>query len=132
MRPEENKNFTGFIIYYDNGKIINERENFYSRKLKKKCATNWAEIDKERIQKIELVWRGSYKAHIDKTSQDPLLPYTTLLPDQWFFSHSGYCDLSTKKVVVVSRNIGYVINNICYIRSVEEATGIVRITQRAA
>jgi len=119
-----NSDYTGFIAHYDNGRSIKERENFYSSKLKKKCATNWQEIDRTRLVALELVWHGQSKA----TVQKPPDPFT---PDQWFFSHSGCMNMNSRKIIVVSRNIGYVKDGIVHITSVMEDTGIIRIWTRA-
>lgn len=130
MPQKENKNFTGFIAYYEDGRAIKEKENFFSKKLKKQCATSWAEINKKKLKTMTLYWKGQLKASIERDPQDKGAPYTHLNPDQWFFSQSGYLDLSTRKVAVVSRNIGYILNGIIHITSVNEQNGIVRIHSR--
>jgi len=131
MRRKEN-NFTGFIAHYNNGTSIKEKENFFSKKLNKQCATNWAEINKEKLISMELYWKGEFKAKILKIPEKKDdVPYTILNPDQWFFSHSGYMDMNTRTIKVVSRNIGYVYNGIIYITSVNENVGNIRIHSRA-
>lgn len=131
--PRKEDKFTGFIAHYDGGRVIKEKENFFSKKLNKKCATNWAEINKKKLKTLELSWKGIIKARIDRDPANKSdAPYKHLTPDQWFFSQSGFLDLSTKKVVVVSRNIGYVLDGIIHITSVNEDNGLIRIHNRAA
>jgi hypothetical protein len=122
--------FTGFVIIYCNGNKIYEKENYFSKKLNKKCATNWAEIDKNKIASLELHWRGDCKATISKVPSDN---HSNMIEaNDWFFSHRGYLNMGTRKVVIIARNIGYIENNILHITSVVEETGeILRITRAA-
>lgn len=135
LQKEEKKriDFTGFVATYSNGRVVYERENFYSRKLKKQCATSWDEIDKNRLVSLELQWHGEPKVKVDKIP-DPKenLGYNELGPTQWFFSQSGSLDMANHKVLVVSRNIGYKVNGTCHISSVMEDTGVIRMHSRAA
>ena len=121
-----NKPFTGFVACYDDGKRIQERENFFSDKLNKQCSTNWAEICREKLSSMELLWNGISKIKIDKIN------YPHIKPSDWYFSQTGYMDLISKNIVVVSRNIGYRKDGILNIFYVEENTGIVKSAQRAA
>lgn len=127
---KHHESFTGFVVIYDNGSKVYEKENYFSKKLNKKCATNWTEIDKSKISTIELHWKGSCKATLSKGPSDT--HKKALEAKDWFFSHGGYLDMGTQKVIVISRNIGFIEDNILYITSVEEKTGKVSITTRAA
>jgi len=126
QREVKSNKFSGFIAYYDNGKVVKEKELFYSTILKRNLATNWAEIKKERLNKLELHWNGNFKVSVSKEE------FPFINPEDWFFSHSGAMDLKNRKVQVVSRNIGYKKDGILQIFSVYEVTGIVRIHSRAA
>jgi hypothetical protein len=124
------ESFTGFIVKYDNGNKIYEKENYFSKKLNKKCATNWAEIDKSKISSLEIHWRGTCMATIYKVSSDT---HSNILEAKdWFFSHRGYLDMGTRKIIIIARNIGYIENNILHITSVVEDTGEILRTVRAA
>jgi len=124
------ESFTGFVIIYDDGSKIYEKENYFSKKLNKKCATNWAEIDKSKISSLELHWKGACKALINKIPTND--PVKKLEAKDWFFSHRGYQDMGTRKIKVISRNIGYINDNILYITSVLEDTGEITRSIRAA
>lgn len=128
MHPKENKKFTGFIAYYNNGARVYEKENFFSKKLDKKCATNWAEIDKKRLSALELVWNGKSKIKIKKESDSF---HEELSPKDWFFSQNGYLDMGSRKVIVLARNIGYIKDNLIHITSVIENTGDIRKSIRS-
>lgn len=134
MLQEEEKrvDFTGFLATYSDG-VVYEKESFYSSKLKKHCATNWDEINKDKLVSLELYWRGVPKVKVCK-NPDPKenLGYTELEASQWFFSQTGSLDMAGHKVKVVSRNIGYKLNGICHISSVMEDTGVIRMHSRAA
>lgn len=119
--PKREKIFTGFVVTYDNGNHVYEKENYFSKKLNKKCATNWAEIDKSQISSIELFWKGKSKAIISKVPSD--IHEKELKAKDWFFSHKGYLEMTPQKVVIISRNIGYIEDNILYITSILEQTG---------
>jgi len=128
---EYRKPFNGFIAYYSDGKIIREREDYFSKVLNKKCSTNWAEIDKNKLIKLELIWQNQVKGYIScNPSADAFNTKYTLSPQDWFFSHNGYFDLGSKNIIVVARNIGYTENGYTNILSVAEQTGIVRIHGR--
>lgn len=123
--------YTGFIAYYGENKVIKEREDFFSKKLDKKCATNWAEIDKEKLTKLELIWNDQPKGFISKTPvKNSFNTSHTLSPQNWFFSQKGYYDLGNRNIIVVARNIGYIENGIINILSVVEQSGIVQIYSR--
>ena len=125
-----NKEYTGFLAHYDDGRIIKEQEDFYSKKFKKKCATNWAEIDKKRLVALELVWKGKSKAKIEK--QNPTDSHRgDLSPDQWFFSQYGYMDMAKRNITVVARNIGWIKDGIINVTSVNEDTGTITMSTRA-
>jgi len=113
--------FTGFIVIYDNGARVYEKENYFSKKLNKKCATNWAEIDKSKISSIELHWKGELKAFIDKAPSDS--HKNELNANDWFFSHRGYLDMGTRKVNVIARNIGFIEDGMVHIITVIETSG---------
>jgi hypothetical protein len=127
---KHNEPLTGFVVIYDKGNKIYEKENYFSKRLNKKCATNWAEIDKNKISSLELHWRGDCKATIYKVSSDT---HSNILEAKdWFFSHRGYLNMGTRKIVIITRNIGYIENNILHITSVVEETGEILRTTRAA
>lgn len=135
MSPKESsinshKEYTGFLAHYDDGRVIKERENYHSKKLKRKCATNWLEINKDKLTALELVWHGQSKAKIEKECPKES-DRGTLKPSQWFFSHYGYMDLSKRQIVVVARNIGYVKDGVVNMISVNELTGVVTYKTRA-
>jgi hypothetical protein len=126
---KDSDTFTGFIVTYHNGSTIFEKLDYFSKKLNKKCATNWAEIDKGKISSIELLWKGDRKAIISKSPSD--IHKYELNAGDWFFSHKGYLDMGTRKIVIISRNIGYIEDNILYIISVMENSGEVLRSIRA-
>ena len=136
MPPKELKDhspFSGFIAHYETGKAIKEVENFFSKKLNKPCATNWAEIEKRLLCKIELYWNDSLKGVITKEpSKNSFNTDHVLAPSDWFFSQKGYFDLGSRTIKVIARNIGYVKDSVTHILSVNEDTGIVHISQRKA
>jgi hypothetical protein len=117
---ENKKNFTGFEVIYKNGKKIYEKNNYYSRKLKKKCATNWREIEKEKIKSLRLYWNGEIKVQIDKENNEL---HKEIKSENWYFSHTGYFDTSINKIKIISRNIGYKEDNLLYLFKVMEDTG---------
>lgn len=127
--PRRDPNNTGFVVIYGDGSKIYEKENYFSKKLNKKCATNWAEIDKSKISSLQIYWRGELKETIQKAPSDTHAK--ELGANDWFFSHKGYMDMATRKVKVISRNIGFIENNILYIISVMEETGEVLRSTRA-
>ena len=128
--PKRDKFFTGFLITYESGSKIYEKENYFSKKLNKKCATNWAEIDKSKISSLELLWNGESKAIIHKKASD--VHTKDLGASDWYFSHKAYLNMGDRKVVIISRNIGYIEDNILHITSVQEKTGEISMSVRAA
>ena len=126
MSQKENSNFTGFKATYQDGSTIVEKENFFSKKLGKKCMTNWAEIDKENLKRIELYWKGIPTAAIDKAD------YPNLLASDWYFFHTGFMDISDRKIKTQSRCIGYKEDGIVTIFSIDEGSGVLKVTTRAA
>lgn len=126
---QNTSNFTGFIVTYENGSKIYEKNDYFSKMLNKKCATNWAEIDKSKIASLELHWEGVCKATINK-APSPDTHSNELTAKDWFFSHRGYLDMGVRKVVILSRNIGYVENGILYLISVIQKTGEVTRSMR--
>jgi hypothetical protein len=117
MHLKEHNAFTGFIAYYKDGRSVQEKENYFSKKLKKICATNWAEIDKEKLVALELLWRGQSIIKINKTD----CPGMT--PNDWFFTQSAIFEMKNRKLTILSRNIGYKKGNTTQIYSVEESSG---------
>ena len=103
---------------------------FYSKKLKKKCGTNWAEIDKEKLFSLELVWKGQTKIKIEKPSCS--VHKNDLNPEDWFFSQNGYMDMGTRKIIVLARNIGFKEDGHIFITSVFEKSGDIRKSIRVA
>lgn len=129
---KENDNFSGFIAVYQNGKEVREKENYFSKKLDKKCATNWSEINKDKLVALRILWHGQEKMVIDKYPKNKEARYKELEPGDWFFSQSGIFDLSTHSIKVISRNIGFKKDGMYTIYSVEEDTGILKISYRKA
>jgi hypothetical protein len=125
---KRNNNVTGFVVTYEDGTKIIEKENYFSKKLNKKCATNWAEIDKSKIASLQIYWRGELMETIQKSPSDT---HTNQLEaNDWFFSHKGYMDMASRSVKIISRNIGFIENNILHITSIMEDTGeIIRSTR---
>jgi hypothetical protein len=118
-------NFTGFIATYFDGTVVEERLNVSGNKLERKCRTNWYEVDKEKLKKLELYWVGTLRASIDKED------HPTLSHDDWYFSHTGYMDMKDRKVKVLTRNIGYKENGLLTILSVDEESGTLKVDTRA-
>jgi len=110
--------FTGFIATYENGTTVLEKEDYHSEKLRRKMATSWPEIDRAKLQKLELYWHGSKITSLSKSD----IPGMTA--EAWFFSQTGYMDVSARRLVVVSRNIGYRgQDGLLYVSSVKESDG---------
>lgn len=129
---KSSESFTGFVAHYTDGRRIYERENFFSDKLNRKCATNWTEVDRDRLAALELVWKGTVKARIDKIpTATSFNTQKSLTPPDWFFSQKGYLDMGRRETIVIARNIGYKENGVLHIASVFEETGILRIYDRA-
>lgn len=124
MPLKEYTNFTGFVAHYNNDILVKEKENYFSKKLNKNCATNWAEIDKTRLVALELLWQGQSKIKIDKKD------YPHIKPEDWFFTHSGMYNMKNRNISVISRNIGFKKDNITQVYSVDEETGILRTSIR--
>lgn len=125
---KRNNNVTGFVVTYEDGTKIIEKENYFSKKLNKKCATNWAEIDKSKIASLQIYWRGELMETIQKSPSDTHT--NELEANDWFFSHKGYMDMASRSVKIISRNIGFIENNILHITSIMEDTGeIIRSTR---
>jgi hypothetical protein len=127
------KPFTGFVAHFSNGKSVKEREFFFSKKLNKNLATNWAELDKNLLIRLDLIWNDQLKAQIDKVpTPSSFNKGKALSPGDWFFSQKGYLDMGTRKIKVISRNIGYIEDGILNIISVQEETGALQMTRRKA
>ena len=121
MHPRENKDFTGFVARYKNGATVYEKEDYFNKKLSKKCATNWGEVDKNKLVSLELLWKGQSKVKIEKASCS--IHKNELNPEDWFFSQNGYMNLGNRKIVVLARNIGFIEEGHIYITSVIESSG---------
>lgn len=126
---EKNKppeSFTGFVATFEDGTSVLEREGYHSEKLRRPMATSWPEIDRARITRLDLYWHGQKKATVSKSEQ----PH--LDADGWFFSQTGYMDVSRHTVVVIARNIGFRgKDGMLYVTSVRESDGAVRGSVRA-
>ncbi len=125
MPQRELKKFNGFVAWYNDGKIEQEREDYFSKTLNKQCSTNWAEINKDKLTTLELIWQNDSKIKID------IKDYPHIKPSDWFFSQTAYFDMKFRKKVLVSRNIGYKKDNIIQVYSVEEGTGVLSSSLRA-
>jgi hypothetical protein len=117
LQKELKNNFTGFIAHYNNGKSVKEKEDYFSKLLKKVCATNWAEVDKEKLVALELVWKNQSKININ------IKDYPHIKPSDWFFTQTAFFEMKSRKTVIISRNIGYKKDNITQVYSVEESNG---------
>jgi len=124
MSLKENKKFTGFIAHYSDGNQVKEKNNYYSKKAGCKKATNWHEVDKDKITALELFWKGESKIKIDKSE------HAHITSADWFFSHFGCLDMENHQTKVISRNIGFVKGDIINIYCVLEDTGVVKIEHR--
>jgi hypothetical protein len=125
MCQKENK-FTGFVAYYSAKKAVLEKENYLDKKTGQKKATNWSEIDKSKLNALELLWRGESKIKIDKKD------HPHIGPDDWFFTHTAYFDMAKQRITIVGRNIGYRKNGILQVYTVVEDTGILKSSVRNA
>jgi len=124
MPQKENKRFTGFVAFYKDGNEVREKNNYFSSKTKRKKATNWHEVDKDKIVALEIFWKGQPKIRIDKDD------HPDLKPSDWFFSHFGCLDMNTHETKVISRNIGFIKGDILTVYCVVEETGVVKVEHR--
>lgn len=115
--------FTGFIAYYGPKKSVKEKENFINKDGVAK-ATNWYEIDKDKLTALELVWKDEPKITIDKKD------YPHIQPNDWFFTQTAYFDMQKQETVVISRNIGFKKDGYIQVYTVEENTGILKSSMR--
>jgi hypothetical protein len=119
-----NKDFTGFLAEYDDGKLVREKNHFFSKLLDRQCATNWAEISLKKLVSLELFWKGDSKIKITK-DEHPHIEHS-----DWFFSHSAVVDASSPTPKIISRNIGYREDGILYVFMVDESTGSLKVQTR--
>jgi hypothetical protein len=97
------------------GKVVWEKNNYWSDKQRKILATNWSEIDKDKIEAMALYWKGRLALYLTKAEH---------LPDKWVFSHTGMLQTGvSQNVQIVSRNIGFERGGIRYMFRVSEADG---------
>lgn len=71
------------------------------------------------------MWHDESKIRLSKEE------YPSVKPGDWYFSHAGYLDMRSKKIVVVKRNIGYVKDGLLHMYSVDEKNGSLRGHVRA-
>lgn len=121
--PQKENNFTGFVAYYNNRKV-KEKENYFSKEHNQKKATNWSEINKNKLTALELLWHGKSKIKISKEE------YPKIKPKDWFFSHSAIYDMESQKIRTVARNIGFKKDKIINIFTVEEKSGNLKTSVR--
>jgi len=126
MYQKEVNNFTGFLATYDSGTVVKEIENFFSSKRNSKSRTNWLDVDKSKLVRLELYWKGIPTISIDKSDH----PHLT--PEDWFFSHTGYMDIHERDISILSRNIGFKKDGLINVFSVMEKDGLVRTSTREA
>lgn len=94
---------------------MQEKNNFWSERHQKVSATNWLDIDKDRIKTLQLFWKGKVRVSLCKEDCSP---------EKWWFSHTGSLQTSgDSRVVIVSRNIGYIREGRRYIYRVLEESG---------
>jgi hypothetical protein len=118
--------FTGFVATYEDGTSVLEREGYHSEKLRRPMATSWPEIDRARLTSLDLYWHGEKKATVSKSEQ----PH--LDADGWFFSQTGYMDVSSHTILVIARNIGYRgRDGLLYVTSIRESDGALKGSVRA-
>jgi len=105
----------GFLVTYEDGTEVQEKNNFWSERHQKVSATNWLDIDKDRIKTLQLFWKGKVRVSLCKEDCSP---------EKWWFSHTGSLQTSgDSRVVIVSRNIGYIREGRRYIYRVMEESG---------
>jgi len=126
---------TGFVARYWSGEAIFER-NGAPDAAGRIRATNWAEVDLEKVDRLELWWNGEPRAIIDRSDalidlnpadlENHLLQGTPIT--DWVFFHSGISD--GNQTSIQSRSIGFVVNGTRYLATVDEKTG--RLTDTSA
>jgi hypothetical protein len=112
--------FTGLVAHYDDGTVVEEKNYFFNERLNKRCATNWSEIDLNKVTTLELYFKGVSKAKISKED------YPEITPQDWVFYHTGVSDL-TGDPTTICRNIGYKKDGLVYVSSVDEQSGALKI-----
>ena len=123
VKPTSNP-IHGFLVVYEDGSQVSEKNNFWSETLQRVSATNWHEVDQNRISRISLYWKGSLVISLDKKE---------VRPETWFFSHTGALQVSGgSKVTIVSRNIGFVREGRKYLYKVVEDTGALLFDEQEA
>lgn len=120
MYQSVNSNFTGFKVTYPDGSFVLESPD-NSVKGKR---TNWHTVDTDRIETLELFWGGISIVSIDKKD------HPEVSGDDWFFSHTGYTDIDSRDITVVSRNIGFREDGALTVFSVDENDGTLRVDVR--
>lgn len=116
--------FTGLVAHYSEGSTVEEKNYFYSEKLQKRCATNWAELDLDQVVALELYFNGVSKVKVSKTENPDIGP------QDWFFSHTGIADMTGGDPKTIQRNIGYKKDGLLYVSSVDEENGSVKVDIR--
>ena len=116
----------GLVAHLMDGSSVLEKNNYYSDTLQKRLATNWAEIPKDLIAALELLWKGT--SILKLRAQD--IPDGGI--DSWCFSHTGAIDLANgnNTPIIVSRNIGYEKDGIVTMYRVNEETGTLSFDSR--
>jgi hypothetical protein len=97
--------FTGFKAYClikkegekDKEIVITEQNNFFDETLKRTCATNWHQVDKENLKTLELWWHDERKAIVEDKPKE----------FEWVFFHTGSMASSDPGPVIISRTVGY-------------------------
>ena len=124
-QKEAPKDHTGFVAYYESGMVVCEENTYFSKSSGRTKATNWSEVEKDKLVALELLWNGEIKARVDKVK------YPHLTPSDWYFSHYGSLEMSTHKTQVVSRNIGYYKDSLLTLFRVEEKSGVLNVEHRS-
>ena len=110
-----NDNFTGFVAHYKDGTAIWEKDNYYDGSVGRNRATNWAAIDQNAVDSLELWWRGSLK---ERLAGENFVKWV-------FFNTAAMSPGSPPKII--SRTIGFVrkagVNDMEFITTVNEETG---------
>ena len=120
-----NNTHTGFVAHYESGSQKLELDYFINREGERK-ATNWYEVNLEKLQTLELLWHGESKVRVSKED----IP--GINPEDWYFTCSGTADIANPdKPIIIARNIGYRKGKILFLFTVEEDTGNVRTHTRS-
>jgi hypothetical protein len=109
----------GFVARYQIGDPVYERNGFPDEQGRVR-ATNWSEVNLEKVEILELWWQGDVRVVLDKGDLEGLT--------EWIFFHTGISD--GKQASIQSRTIGFWAGGERYLATVDEKTG--RLTDTSA